>query len=71
MLGDVGVLRALCWVCFAGGAASLPHPSLFLPLLLQEPLESGSVEEAPQELAPQAPPMFYLNPLYDPSETET
>ncbi|XP_068538791.1 protein amnionless isoform X2 [Anas acuta] len=41
------------------------------PMFDVEPLESGSVEEAPQELAPQAPPMFYLNPLYDPSETET
>lgn len=64
----MGVLRALRWVGFAGGVAS---PLIFLPLLLQEPLDAGSVEEAPQELAPKAPPMFYLNPLYDPSETET
>lgn len=58
------------WVLL-GVLLPFPHPLIFLPLLLQEPLDAGSVEEAPQELAPKAPPMFYLNPLYDPSETET
>lgn len=32
---------------------------------------TGSVEKALQEMAPDGHQVFYLNPLYDPSETET
>ncbi|NXC43187.1 AMNLS protein, partial [Penelope pileata] len=32
---------------------------------------AGSAEETPQEMAPEGHQVFYLNPLYDPSETET
>ncbi|NXI63149.1 AMNLS protein, partial [Anseranas semipalmata] len=40
------------------------------PMFDVEPLGTSSVEETPQEMAPKGHPMFYLNPLYDPSGTE-
>ncbi|NXK48176.1 AMNLS protein, partial [Chauna torquata] len=41
------------------------------PMFDVEPPGAGSVEEVPQEMAPKDHPMFYFNPLYDASETET
>lgn len=46
-------------------------PSASLSLLLQELPGAGSVEKTLQKMAPEARQVFYLNPMYDPSETET
>lgn len=46
-------------------------PSASLSSLLQELPAAGNVEETLQEMAPEGHQVFYLNPLYDPSETET
>lgn len=45
-----------------------PIASLSLP---QELPGAGSVEETLQEMASEGHQVFYINPLYDPSETET
>lgn len=47
-------------VCFSSPWAVFP------PLLLQEPPDADLGEEIPKDLQ-----VFYLNPLYDASETET
>lgn len=47
---------------------SPPIASLSLP---QELPGAGSVEETLQEMASEGHQVFYINPLYDPSETET
>lgn len=60
-----------CWVSFVKGFASLLHPLLFPPSLLQEPPSIDTGEEMLQEMGPKDHQVFYLNPLYDASETET
>lgn len=62
----------------AGGAGDaqwgifFPSPPIAsLSLLLQELPGTDSVEKVLQEMAPDGHQVFYLNPLYNPSETET